>query len=468
MRRIGQTSSPPGAWGALDRALIRWWEKTHSDKRWNYVRITLSPFMKWCAAKAIAPECVTDRLISGYVASKTFKRKDYDAAHEKFLRRRWNIAASEVVGWPTVHLSEPPERHELPTERGDHIITFAVVQFHPSLVAEVERFRAAGGFLFDQVASEVSHRERMEARLQSLVLRGSPRQRPTRMLRPLSYDTLYTSCRIIYMTATALHLSGEARLAELQSIADVMTPKGAAALADSCEARLGQIGGRRAAARNVKYFHSIAMRCGLYFTMAEREVLRDLNEDLFGYEDRGNGISERNLRKLMQFEDDRIFSMLIALPGVIFGELESSRHQRGGSPTYDEAAQARWAIAIELLNTLPIRRETLVSLDAMRNFVRPKGGAPRFVIFADQEKTGNLLEARLPERTWRMVALYRRQYRPLLEGAESSSFLFPGRATGHMVPQALAHGITRLVRDRIGVHANPHIWRHLMSSKLGR
>jgi len=87
MRRIGQTSSPPGAWGALDRALIRWWEKTHSDKRWNYVRITLSPFMKWCAAKAIAPECVTDRLISGYVASKTFKRKDYDAAHEKFLRR---------------------------------------------------------------------------------------------------------------------------------------------------------------------------------------------------------------------------------------------------------------------------------------------------------------------------------------------------------------------------------------------
>jgi site-specific recombinase XerD len=65
-----------------------------------------------------------------------------------------------------------------------------------------------------------------------------------------------------------------------------------------------------------------------------------------------------------------------------------------------------------------------------------------------------------------MISLYRRHYRPRLHGAERTSYLFPAKR-GHMTGQGFAAGIKDLVKARLGVHISPHLWRHLMSSKLG-
>lgn len=468
------TSEPPpqgvaSVWRSLDEQLIRWWAE-HGCGRPNRPREKLGPFMKWCLANGIAPEFVADRTITNYIASQTYKRKSYYRPQEAYLRRSWNFAASRVPTWPAVWVSLLTDLRLASTERGGHMVCFAERQFRPSLVAEVKRYRAHGGLLIDAaIEKKPTHRERMDARLRLLNGEGIDQQRPysSRPLGRLSRETVYTQCRIIYMTATALHLAGEVDVASLHRIADVLTPNGAALLADAYEKRLGATRGRPAAAKCVRYMLSIATRCGIVYTAAEREALRDLQNDLYWVSGPAVGISESNLRKLAQFDDPTKFCMLLALPDVVMAELEQSRERRG-YPIEPEARRAKWAIAIEVLNTIPLRRETLVCLEPDRNFVKERGGHPKLLVFADQEKTGKVLEARLTGRTWRMIQLYLRHYRPVLQGSERSKFLFPGvKGDGHTWPQALAREITRLVKERIGVHIHPHLWRHLMSSKLG-
>lgn len=468
MRRAVKKSLITSSWKTLDEVLIRWRKEHGGNAKPN---ASLVAFMRWCSAQGIAPEKVSDRVVSAYYASKTsksYKRKDCVRHYENALRRAWNAVVSRVPGWPQVHLTQPPRRHELPTQHNGHVVALPEHQFHSALVAEVRRFSAQGGFLLDQSELDLgktSHSERMQSRLHLLATIGA-QQRPIRPLRPLSADTLYLASRAIYMTATASYLAGRAQLNEMQSIADVMSAEGMALLADACEKRLGRTRGRMAAMKLYRYFRLIAVRCGLHFTPEQREALRDLKDDLGGVDYYpASGISERNLKKLMAYDDQRKFAMLVALPHVVIAELERAR-RRNGLVTYRQAQLATRALAVELLNTLPLRRKTIVNLVPERNLVRPRGGAPKLLIYPDQEKTGKILEARLSERTWRMVNLYRRHYRPALTGAEDSSFLFPGAKGGQMTRQAFSAGITRFVIDRIGVHTNPHVWRHLMSSKV--
>ena len=68
---------------------------------------------------------------------------------------------------------------------------------------------------------------------------------------------------------------------------------------------------------------------------------------------------------------------------------------------------------------------------------------------------------------WRLIELYWKHYRPLLCGADKSTYLFPGNTpSGHKTSQKLADAITNLVRKRTGLVMNLHLWRHVMGAKL--
>jgi hypothetical protein len=86
-------------------------------------------------------------------------------------------------------------------------------------------------------------------------------------------------------------------------------------------------------------------------------------------------LSERNLRRLSQFDDERAFAMLIALPDVIMRELEDYR-ANDGFIGVKKARRAEVAIAIDVLNTLPIRISSLAALDLERNFIAPGAIGP--------------------------------------------------------------------------------------------
>jgi integrase len=130
---------------------------------------------------------------------------------------------------------------------------------------------------------------------------------------------------------------------------------------------------------------------------------------------------------------------------------------------------AETAIAIEILNTLPIRVSTLSSLDLKRNFVAPahSHGDGKLLVYGDQEKNSKRLEAPLSPRTWRLIRLHCEHYRPVLPGADKYPYLFPTFGlTGYAWPTQLGESIKFLVQRRLNVTVTTHLWRHIMGSHL--
>jgi hypothetical protein len=436
----------------------------------------LRPLMRWCVATGRRPSEMTDDVLWKYV--RAMRRPTPTPYHRRVqkLRRAWNLGAQIVPGWPgtLLQLAPPMVDADRAVRRGEHVVTFGEGKFHPSLIDEINRYCANGGFLeraTDDAAKGISHLQRMEARLSKLdastaeTLLLSPPSRPRR----LAAITLYKHRCVILRTATALHLAGKADLQKLRRIADIVTPAGAAVLADTLAARRAP-GSKPSpyAAACVRYLMSISRRCGINLSVAELVALRELSHDLLVDVEVSSELSEKNLKRLLQFDDPRVFAMLVALPDVVMKEREQARARRGGV-TKREAAIATIAVAIDILNTLPIRRSTLAALDLKRNFAPPwrRGADGKLIIYGDQEKSEKRLEAPLSARSWRLISLYCRFHRPVLPGAENSTFLFPGLTeTGHRWPTQLAKRIARYVKRRLGISINVHLWRHVMGSKL--
>ena len=160
--------------------------------------------------------------------------------------------------------------------------------------------------------------------------------------------------------------------------------------------------------------------------------------DIYAPAANGRGLSKRNLKRLQQFQVPRTFGELLALPDIMMAEMEQGRRRRG-APVLHDARVARMAVAIDLLNTLPIRRRSLITLDLPNNFTElPEGGA-KLIVYFDQEKSKKTLGATLSARTWRLISIYSQHYRPLLRGADRSTLLFPGPTRdGHVSPNAFA------------------------------
>ena len=459
-------------WTSLDAALQRWWVPRPGGARVNALRVRLHGFMRWAKRISLAPELVDDAAILRYISESAYKAKSgYHAEREARLRKAWNYAACVVPSWPAVWVTPPRSQKTLPTRSREGIVAFPRHQYHPELVAEVDRYVRNRGFLGDaeREIADASHRERLQSRLgwlNSLPEESQLLAYPARRMRPLAEATLYSQTRLVYQTATALHLAGEADVRDLRRIADVVTSAGAAALADVMTRRLGPDIGGPAAAKWVRYFASVARRCGLVLSIAEREALRQLMADLYAADGPVVDISEKNLRLLAQFDDPAAFAMLVALPSFEMGELRRAR-RRGQKPTLQEAGRARNAVATEILNTLPLRVGTLVQLDIERNFIGTPGEAPRLVAFPGQEKSRKTLEAQIAPQSWKLISYYVRHYRPVLPGADRSTHLFPGtRDRPHVRSTAFAREIAKFVKRRIGVHMNVHLWRHVMSTKL--
>jgi integrase len=197
-------------------------------------------------------------------------------------------------------------------------------------------------------------------------------------------------------------------------------------------------------------------------------AVRDLAHELLRDVETTRDLSSTNLDRLIQFDDRRTFAMLVALPDVVMKELEDDR-ESGRAVTLKWARIAETAIAIEILNTLPVRISTLSALDLKRNFVPPshRKGDGKLIIYGDQEKSEKRLEASLSPRTWRLISLHCRHYRPILPGADRGSLLFPTVAVvNYPWSSRFGERIALLVKKRLKVTVTTHLWRHIMGSRL--
>jgi integrase len=92
--------------------------------------------------------------------------------------------------------------------------------------------------------------------------------------------------------------------------------------------------------------------------------------------------------------------------------------------------------------------------------------SPLLVFYPDQVKTRRAVEVRLSPRTWRLISIYCKHYRPILRGADRSTLLFPGQTTKSPEPTHFAESVCNVVPKRLGVRMNMHLWRHLLGTKV--
>jgi hypothetical protein len=270
------------------------------------------------------------------------------------------------------------------------------------------------------------------------------------------------------MTATALVDRKIKRLEEIQSIADVACLDGAACVIDALEAREGSHSPSSPyPASLVTTILSVIARCRLEIDADELSAIRELAAELGAESNEPKDeLTAKNRTRLAQFDDPDNFALLISCTEAEMDRLEAAR-RRDGHVTLAMARRAEAAIGNLILCSLPVRRRTLATTDWNRNFRAPsrRGGIATLVYFPDQTKTKRALQVVLEGWKWSLLDLYWRLYRPILPGADRSSYLFPGK-TGHKAFPCLARSIVQFVKRRTGLVMNLHLWRHLMGAAL--
>jgi Phage integrase family len=464
-----------GSWLQLDEALERYWgrhrQTAGKPREGNWLQIRLRRFMGWCEEHCIAPSQVNDSVIEHFIDDDAQAAlRGNPEERERGLRKAWNHAAEKIRGWPptTVAKTRNP-----PTKPG---ITFKESQFEASFITELDAYAENRGFFqpADQIdcgqLSFLEKARRRRARSTRRIRSTDGQSIRSRQLKPLADDSIYVHRRTLIMTASALVLCGVKSIEDIRFIADVIGLEGAACLMDLLEQRQKHsFAGSSYPQSLITMLFSIMARCGIQLPPEEVDAMHELALEVGAGRDAGAcTLTAKNRERVAQFDDPDNFALLVSCAEWEMSRLETERRS-AGCVTKAMAIRAEAAIGNLILCTLPVRRRALATTDWRRNFRPPtrRGGNATLIYHPEQSKTKRPQQVILEGWKWRLIETYWKHYRPLLCGADKSTYLFPGNTpSGHKTSQKLADAITNLVRKRTGLVMNLHLWRHVMGAML--
>ncbi len=172
-----------------------------------------------------------------------------------------------------------------------------------------------------------------------------------------------------------------------------------------------------------------------------------------------DGLTEKNKVRLGQFDDPRNVALLVRLPNFV-----SSRVMGRSSPSRWDALDVMYAVAVDILLAVPMRRSNLAALDVNRHIFWRGHGAGRYatlMIPGHEVKNGVAIEADLPKETSRLLRLYVDRYLPMV-GKAPGDWLFPKASSGgHRSPGSLANQMVCFIQRETGLEVNAHLFRHL-------
>ena len=169
-----------------------------------------------------------------------------------------------------------------------------------------------------------------------------------------------------------------------------------------------------------------------------------------------NSMTDKNREVLQVFNRPEMVSRFKLLPHKIFETAQL------GDPTNKKAILAQKAVAIAILMYAPMRLKNLGNLNLtlhLNGKIHP--GKITITIPADEVKNEEHLVFELPEPVTGLVDEYVKTFRPLLLKL-SNDFLFPGQGGRPKSFNNLSQQIAKLVHDELGVRLTAHQFRHLM------
>jgi integrase len=381
----------------------------------RYERSRLSRFFSWCSAGGIDPRAVDAPVVERFAISL---RENTLVERPKQLHRdlvlAWNRSVSLVPGWPAVEFP-------VPNNRRDYARPLAA--YPASFGADVDAYlsRLSGADLFAEGA-----------------------------IKPMAPATLRDVRMRIGQLAAALVLSGRDP-ACLHSLGDLV----AVDAAKDALTYLFQRNGRRRTGQLLN-FGELLIKVAKHHVRAPEAQLDTLRAMRRKVDPGVTGMTERNRRRLRQFDDPENLRRLLEFPGRVFRELPSD-----GEPGYELCIRAQSALVVAILQVAPLRIENVAGLRLDRHLTHHRPGGPRhLVIPADETKNDKDLEFQLPFDVARLIDTYLERVRPVLLTGPSPH-LFPRRSGGSKTPGQLAAQVKRAIACHCGVDLNAHAFRHL-------
>ncbi len=170
------------------------------------------------------------------------------------------------------------------------------------------------------------------------------------------------------------------------------------------------------------------------------------------------GLTAKNRDRLRQFDDRANVRAFVTLPQRVL-----ARRERHNSLTRGDALEVQSALAVELLQMVPMRIGNLASLELEHNILRTRArglGIVHLVVPGEQVKNGFAIEAKLPQETVRLLDAYLERYRPLLLN-HPSSWLFPNSNGGPKSRHTLGLQVQKFLLHECGLKVNVHLFRHI-------
>ena len=392
------------------------WDKAEYAGR---LRLYASRLMHFCSARGILPEQVDDD-VSGELKQALIDESfvsDPVKTHKSILRT-WNKLVDRIPDWPQIRLtiSNDREDYTIPLDRFPK-------SFRDEVDAMVDQW--GGKNILDDDGPD----------------------------KPLAARTIKTRLYRLRQIVTGLMLSDHniETITSVSVITEIENAK--TALRFHLE---------RAKEETTAQVFDLAV---LIKTLARHWVRVDdkhldaLKDLCSRVKPSGEGLTDKNRKRLRQFDDQKNVRLLLDFP---YQEVERAIKADQGRRL--DAVRVQIALAVGILTMMPVRAANLVGLHLVRHIQRTragKSGVVHIVIPGHEVKNGEDLEFELPGEIVELLDLYLRDFRPRLADADNR-WLFPGREPGtHKAIMTMGEQLRARVFKGTGLHVNLHLFRHI-------
>jgi integrase len=170
------------------------------------------------------------------------------------------------------------------------------------------------------------------------------------------------------------------------------------------------------------------------------------------------GMTEKNSRRLIQFNDWENVARLVSLPSVLMARANSDPENRMS------ALCAMHAVALTILLSCPMRAANLASLDLNRHLISSRSGTHTMYsirIEGVDVKNRQPIEVELSRANSAVVHQYITKFRGNISRTKTTA-LFPQRGSSEpRLPGNLSAELSQRIDREVGLKVNAHLFRHL-------
>lgn len=171
-------------------------------------------------------------------------------------------------------------------------------------------------------------------------------------------------------------------------------------------------------------------------------------------------MTEKNKLLVGKFDDPDLRARFLSAPDRIWEEVAASKKRSRW-----RLAEAQAALAIQILMFMPLRLHNLATLAFDRHlFLRP-GGKSSLIVNKEDMKSGNGVQFDIPPTLAERLIYYRHTLAPSIIG-ETPTILFCNSDGSAKSLATVRYLVQRYVKQYVGIHMNPHAYRHLAAKMI--